>query len=246
MKIIITMAGEGSRFKNIGFKIPKHEIIAREKSLFEWSMLSLKDFFEEEFIFIVRKNFYTKEFIIKKCQSLGINNIKIKEIDSLTDGQATTALYADEFITLGDMVAIYNIDTYCEPYQIKKEDIRKEYEGLIPVFEASGDKWSFVKLDENNEAIEVSEKIRISKWGTVGFYQFKSWFLYKEIYNKHKEEIKKQYKEIYIAPMYKYILEKNKKVNVSFIEKDKLHILGTPEDILNFDKEYLVKNIKKI
>ena len=55
MKIIITMAGEGSRFKKIGIKKSKYEIVARDKTLFEWSMLSLSDFFSEEFIFIVKK-----------------------------------------------------------------------------------------------------------------------------------------------------------------------------------------------
>ena len=55
MKIIITMAGEGSRFKKIGIEKSKYEIIAKDKTLFEWSMLSLVDFFSEEFIFIVKK-----------------------------------------------------------------------------------------------------------------------------------------------------------------------------------------------
>ena len=47
MKIIITMAGEGSRFKKIGIKKSKYEIVARDKTLFEWSMLSLSDFFQK-------------------------------------------------------------------------------------------------------------------------------------------------------------------------------------------------------
>ena len=69
MKIIITMAGEGSRFKKIGIKKSKYEIVARDKTLFEWSMLSLSDFFSEEFIFIVKKSDNSEEFIKEKCTS---------------------------------------------------------------------------------------------------------------------------------------------------------------------------------
>lgn len=242
MKIIITMAGEGSRFKKIGFKVPKHEIIARDKTLFEWSMLSLIDFFDDEFIFLVRKGNYNQKFIEEKCNKLGIKNYKIKEVSELTDGQATTAMLADELIENNDEVAIYNIDTYCEEYEIKKSEIKKESDGLIPVFDAEGDKWSFVKLDQEGNVIDVSEKVRISNWGTIGFYHFKSWEIYKEIYYKYRESIKSEFKEVYIAPMYKYILKNNGKLNVSYIKNEKIHILGTPEDIEGFDNDYLSKN----
>ena len=79
MKIIITMAGEGSRFKKVGYKVPKHEIEVEGKSLFEWSMLSLKNFFDEEFIFIVRENNYNKGNLKYLCDKLGIKNFKLKD-----------------------------------------------------------------------------------------------------------------------------------------------------------------------
>ena len=63
MKIIITMSGEGSRFRKKGFNKPKHEIEVNGRSLFEWSMLSLQTFFKEEFIFIVRKERYRRSFL---------------------------------------------------------------------------------------------------------------------------------------------------------------------------------------
>ena len=50
MNIIITMAGEGKRFKDIGYDVPKHLIKAKGKTLFEWSILSLSNFFDNNFI----------------------------------------------------------------------------------------------------------------------------------------------------------------------------------------------------
>lgn len=242
MKIIITMAGMGSRFKEIGLDKPKHEIIAKGKTLFEWSMLSLIDFFENDFIFITRKGAYNSDFILKTSEKLGIKSSTIIEVEKLTDGQATTALLADEKVEENDSVIIYNIDTYVEEFTLKSSEIKDQCDGFIPSFDAEGDKWSFVKVNSNNEVTEIAEKRRISNLGTLGFYYFKEWSDYKSIHIKYKEEIKSEYKEVYIAPMYEYMLKKGKKININIIEKSKIFALGTPEDIEKFSPNYLEEN----
>lgn len=238
MKIIITMAGLGSRFKKIGINKPKHEIIAKDKSLFEWSMLSLKDFFEDSFVFIVREGNYNKAFIEEKCEKLGISKYNIVPITQITDGQATTAILSDKYVDDDDEIAVYNIDTYVEPYEIKKADIKECNFGFIPVFNGDGDKWSFVKTDNLGNVIQVSEKIRISDFATIGFYYFKTWKLYKEVYGDYKNNIIKNFKEAYIAPMYKGLIDKDMKIGIALIDKEKIHVLGTPEDIREFDKDW--------
>lgn len=233
MKVIITMAGEGSRFKKVGYKIPKHEIEVKGKSLFEWSMLSLLNFFNEEFIFIVRKNNYNKEVIEKLCKKLGIEKFKFKEIEILTDGQATTAFLCDSLIDNEEDILIYNIDTYISGNEILKEEMIK-YDGYIPVFKSEGEKWSFIKLDSEGKIIDVVEKIRVSELGSIGLYYFKSWRDYKNIYLKYKDEIKVKYKEVYIAPMYHYLIEENKNIGYIILKNENIHVLGTPEDLKNF------------
>ncbi len=240
MKVIITMAGKGSRFENIGFGIPKHEIKVKGKTLFEWSLLSLKDFFEEDFILIVRKDAYSIIFIEKIMDKLNISNFSIVEIAGMTDGQASTVLHADPCIKNNENILIFNIDTYIEEYTILKSKIKEEYTGFIPAFKVKGSKWSFVEIDKKQRVLNITEKIRISEYGTVGIYYFKYWEEYKLIYNKYKEVIKEEYGEVYIAPMYKYLLEK--KVYAPIIPSDKVHVLGTPEDIEKFDENYLQFN----
>lgn len=234
MKIIITMAGMGSRFKEAGYTVPKHEIVIKNKTLFEWSLLSLIDFFDEEFIFITRKEAYNLEFIEKICNKLNIKKYKIKELDYLTDGQASTAFLCDGLISEDESILIYNIDTYVKEYSILKSDLKK-YDGFIPVFKAEGEKWSFIKIDENNKVIDVVEKIRISDLASIGFYYFKNWKDYKEIYLKYKEEIKKNFKEVYIAPMYRYLLQNKKEIGYIILNEEDVHILGTPEDLKKFN-----------
>ena len=86
----------------------------------------------------------------------GISNIEIVGIDYLTDGQATTCMLAIPYCDPDEEILVYNIDTYVEPNEMKYEDISGD--GHIPCFHADGDHWSFAKLDENGNVIEVREK----------------------------------------------------------------------------------------
>lgn len=109
-----------------------------------------------------------------------------------------------------------------------------KYDGYIPVFKSEGEKWSFIKLDNEGKVIDVVEKIRVSELGSIGLYYFKSWRDYKNIYLKYKDEIKGKYKEVYIAPMYHYLIEENKNIGYIILKNENIHVLGTPEDLEKF------------
>jgi dTDP-glucose pyrophosphorylase len=240
MKIIITMAGEGTRFKKVGYSCPKHEIVVRDRTLFEWSMLSLNDLFTEDFIFIVRKNFYELEILEDLIKSIGIKNYTVHELSEITDGQASTAYFANKYINENDEVLIFNIDTFIEIGAIKKEDFF-EVDGLLHVFEAPGEQWSFAQIDKDGKVIKVTEKVRISNLASIGLYYFKSWSLFKNTFLKYKENIKKDYHEVYIAPLYQYIIDKVN-VRTKSIPYEKVHILGTPEDLETFKQNITISN----
>ena len=175
MNIIITMAGLGSRFKKAGYTVPKYMIEVNGKNLFQWSMLSLQDFNKQKnvkYIFVVRKEDETKNFILEETKKIGLEDVNVIELDKLTDGQATSALLAERYWIENDEMIVYNIDTYVEPGVMKYTEINGD--GFIPCFNAPGDHWSFVKLDEDGNAIEVREKQRRSDNCTIGLYYFKT------------------------------------------------------------------------
>lgn len=235
MTIIITMAGAGSRFRKVGYTCPKYMIEVRGKTLFEWSMDSLMDYNShvEKYVFVVQKDDNSKDFIIDCMQKYGINKIDIIEIEQITDGQATTCMLALEKCNLEHPIMIYNIDTYIEPYVMKYDDISGD--GYIPCFCADGDHWSFVKADEMGKVVEVREKERISDNCSIGAYYFSSAKLYKRIYEEYyanEENIEK--KEKYIAPLYNYMIRNGFDVSYSLLEKEKVHVLGTPSEVEKF------------
>lgn len=239
MTIVITMAGLGSRFAKAGYTVPKYMIEAHGRTLFDWSMDSLKGYnaADTEYIFIVRKEEKAEDFIVSHCKMSDIAKVKIVEIDRLTDGQATTAMLAAPYWNKESELMIYNIDTFVESYELKREDIAGD--GYIPCFHAGGDHWSFVKLDENQKAVEVREKVRISDNCTLGAYYFKSCKLYEELYQEYySNEDNLEKGEKYVAPLYNFMIEKGMDVRISIVDFGKVHVLGTPEELEIFKREY--------
>lgn len=235
MTVIITMAGLGSRFRKVGYNCPKYMIEAKGKSLFEWSMDSLIGYndYVSKYIFVVRKEDESVNFIKDQCSKYGIHDVDIVELDHMTDGQATTCMLAIPYCNPDDAIMVYNIDTYVEPYEMKYEDISGD--GHIPCFHADGDHWSFAKLDENGTVVEVREKVRISDNCTLGAYYFSSAKLYKDLYEEfYADDSHMEKKEKYIAPIYNFMIEKGMTVTISIIEAKKVHVLGTPEELQTF------------
>lgn len=237
MTIIITMAGLGSRFRKAGYNCPKYMIEANGKTLFEWSMDSLKGYndYVNKYVFVVRKEDNTDKFIKDTMMKYGINDVEVIGIDYLTDGQATTCMLAMRYCNPNDSIMVYNIDTYVEPFELKYQDIKGD--GYIPCFHAKGDHWSFVKLDSEGKAVEVREKVRISNNCTIGAYYFSSAELYKKLYEEYYSSDNNMEKnEKYIAPLYNYMIEKEMMVSISIVDEKKVHVLGTPEELNSFIK----------
>ncbi len=237
LDIVITMAGLGSRFRKAGYNVPKYMIEVNEKSLFEWSMISLEGFKDNvnKYIFIAMKDEKedVKTFILDKCFSMGIKNIEVILLDYLTDGQATTAMLANKFCDKNNQLLIYNIDTYVEKNEMNYNQLKGD--GFIPCFTADGTHWSFVKVSEDGSVIEVKEKERISDNCTLGAYYFKSFKLYETLYKEFYSDSKNLVNgEKYIAPLYNYLIDKGGKVFISNISYDKVHVLGTPEELESF------------
>lgn len=235
MTIIITMAGLGLRFKNAGYNLPKYMITVKNKTLFEWSLESLIGYneFVENYIFVVRKDDNSLDFIKSKILNYGILNFKIIELDHLTDGQATTCLIALRYCKPESPIMVYNIDTFIEPYQLQYSQISGQ--GHIPCFKGKGDHWSFVKINDEARVVEVREKVRISELCTLGAYYFSSAKLFRALYKFYyfdKNEPDKS--EKYIAPLYNEMIKRGLDISISLVESSKVYVLGTPEELKEF------------
>lgn len=237
LDVVITMGGLGSRFRKMGYTVPKYMIEAKGKTLFEWSMISLEGYKEQvnQYIFVAMKDEAcdVETFINLKCDEMGLANYHVIILDYLTDGQATTAMIASKYWNAEHALLIYNIDTYVEAGEMNSQELKGD--GFIPCFQAEGDHWSFVRLDENGKVVEIKEKKRISNHCTLGAYYFKTCQLYKDLYNEYYNKTQELVNgEKYVAPLYDHLLTKNGEIYIADINPDKVHVLGTPEELQDF------------
>ncbi len=234
--VIITMAGDGERFRRKGYLAPKYMIQAGGRPLFWWALVSLRRFLDAgaEVVFAARVEHEPDLFIAEQCGNLAIDTYRILHVSRLTDGQATTALLAGELLSRCDRPClIYNIDTYVEPEWLPPASARGE--GWVPCFPGEGNGWSFARAGADGRVTELAEKRRISPHATIGLYWFSSFDLYRRCYERHfAAGVGTAAGERYIAPIYNTLIAMGGAVYMHDVPQQAVHPLGTPEDVEAF------------
>ena len=234
--VVITMAGLGKRFRDAGYDCPKYRIDAHGRTLFAWSMLSLRSFIKAgaKFTFVVRREDDASAFIRQECEAVGIVSAQIVEIDALTDGQATSAIVGGEVLdSPGEPFLVYNIDTFVHPDALPAEAVRGE--GWVPCFPGKGDGWSFAAAEPDGRITDMREKVRISPHATIGLYWFSSYTLYRQVYDDYYSDSSRMEKgEKYIAPMYRQMILAGREVFLHEVAYDVVIPLGTPAEVNAF------------
>lgn len=235
MTVLITMAGLGSRFKEKGYLPPKFRIMARGRTLMDWSLLSLQAFFAEPFVFACLDE-DDGDWIRSAAAALGITEIVIAKRLGVSRGQAETAFDALAQVNPSEPLWIYNIDTCVQPNAMRPQHLGAAA-GCVPVFPCSEPNMSFVRHGSGDNAIEIAEKRPISNWATVGLYGFRSAAgfaeYYEEAYNRGR--IRLTQGERYVAPIYELMLTQGERVVAPRLPLEDVTILGTPAQVLAFD-----------
>ena len=237
MHILITMAGFGTRFRARGYQIPKYRIEVRGRTLFSWSMESLRNFFPGNLVtLVVRKEESPDGFIRDELGTFGVENPEIISLDQPTDGQATTVLMALPALRTRDPhtpLLIYNIDTFVEPRTLRPTDVRGD--GWVPCFPGKGDAWSFFRSDTEGRVLEAKEKVRISEHASIGLYYFSTLALYDDTYREfYHEGLPEGLRERYVAPMYQKLITQGREIWIHQLPGNAVHPLGTPEEVDHF------------
>lgn len=237
MKILIPMAGEGSRFAKEGYIFPKPLIEVNGKPMIQRVVENLD--FASEYIFLVRKSHVNKYIgLLDTLKRITNDSCKIIEVDSLTEGAACTALLAKDYINCDDDLLIANSDQFVQYERQNFVSLKNmtKASGVVWTFNAVHPKWSFVKTNSRGYVTEVAEKRPISNIATCGIY----WYRKGSDFVKYAEQmIDKEIRinnEFYIAPVYNEMIEDNKPLIPFYVHK--MWGLGTPEDLKYFMENY--------
>jgi NDP-sugar pyrophosphorylase family protein len=251
MKIVMPMAGLGSRFKIEGYDIPKPLIQVNGKTLVEHSVESLN--IDGDYIFITRKfdNEKHNEELSRILKKLKPNSTEIT-IDQPTRGSVETALFArtlinnDEelIITNCDQILKWNSDSFLE--ESRKDGI----EGSILLFFSNDPKNSFAKVNDAGIVTQVVEKQVISTDGLIGVHYWSKGSDFvrsgERLLGSFEAEGRR---ECYISETYNYLIEDGKQIAGIRIASNQFIPLGTPKDLslyLGKIKEFYTEKPKTI
>jgi len=243
MNIVIPLAGEGKRFTDAGFP-EKPFVDIGGKPLIQVVLESLPELWLDrgKFVFVTRKDYSKRLNTIAK--DIGIKAKIVETVPTL--GAACSVLEARSCIDTvaqknplliinGDQIVNFSTFNFNTLANLLTRPDTGEVGGIILVFKAKDNKWSYVELNEYNEVLRVAEKDPISEWATCGIYMWTSTSAFFDcaenmIYNERRVN-----NEYYVAPVYNEVVKFGLKTGtVLALEVDNMIGLGTPEEVQKY------------
>jgi len=238
MNIVMPMAGRGSRFAQIGIATPKPLIPVRGKPMYAWATEGLPLDRARRLIFIcLDEHLHDLELERDIRTRYAAYDPVIVSLDHVTEGQACTVLAARQWIDNDEPLLIFNADTYY-PTTLgsRLNDTLATADGVLDVFAAPGEKWSFARTDDQMRVAETAEKRRISDWASTGLYYFRRGGDYVRHAQAMIDANDRSGNEFYVAPVYNRLIAAGADVRANPI--DQVWVLGTPEDLAQFESHY--------
>lgn len=238
MNIVIPMAGAGQRFRDAGYEVPKPLIDVRGRPMYSWAVDSLPLGLARRVIFVcLREHLEGRRLEDDIEQRYGHLDPVVVPLDEVTAGQAATVLAAKEHIDSDEPLLIFNADTFCRSSLAKTlEQLPAEVDGVLGVFRAPGERWSFARVDAEGRVLETAEKQRISDWASTGLYHFRRG----SDFVRHAEamigEDDRSGGEFYVIPVYNRMIAEG--AHLVLDEAEEVWVLGTPEELAHFEESF--------
>lgn len=224
--LLVPLAGVAKRFKDKGIHLPKPLIVVNDRQMIDHA---LEPFRLDEYnvVFILRRE-HVNEFALDRIMRQKFGQVSIVVAEQTTEGTVCSCLLAEQHIAPEAPLVIYTPDVTFSP-SFSINDLAKGDDGLLLTFKANNPAHSYVELGPDGYAKRTVEKSVISSDALVGVYVFRRGADFISGAQRMIEQRIKTNNEYYIAPLYNFLIEEGRKI--AFKEVDKMHVLGTPEDV---------------
>lgn len=233
------MAGEGSRFKNAGYDMPKPLIKFNEKYLFEKSLETIEGLNYTTLTFVVRK-----EHIDKYGLDLVILNeypdANIISVEQTTRGAAETAFIAVKYLIntnqadFTDSMLIMDCDVMVNCEEWKAIITRPKFDGVLLSFKSTDPRYSYADI-KHGEVVKTAEKDPISDNALTSPYFIKKIENFVDAFHDmerfQEPDGSPTYKEMYVSVLYNFMIANGG--HVVLVTTDNITPLGTPEELEN-------------
>lgn len=227
MNIIIPLGGIGKRFSDNGYTKPKPLIKVLGKEVIFWLLDSL-DIKSEDSIFIPYNEFLDA-YNFKEVVNDLYPNIKLTSLPP-TNGPSETLKKCIEHFNIKDKIVILDGDTWYEENILDK--VRDNSNNLTAYFKSKTKEplYSYIEINED-KIVNIKEKVKISDNANSGCYVFNDTSLVLKYIDKIEKKSEKFISDV-ISEMIKDGIE------FSSIQVRDFHVLGTPQQIIEFSKSY--------
>lgn len=239
LHIVMPMAGEGSRFSNVGWTTPKPLIWLNGQPLFKHAISSVAtEGIEMKYSFIVRQEHIEKYDIDAGIKSF-LPEANIFSVMKTTRGAVETCLMAESAIADDDAVIVMDCDLEFRSVkfieimtQILSLPMEEANGGALVSFESDHPKYSYAEVGEDGYVIRTAEKEVISNHALCGAYFFSTGKRFKEIAHKLLDEPEFKKPEYYVSLLYNYMLVAGERVQLAPMEE--YYSYGTPEELQRY------------
>ncbi len=234
MKIIVPMAGHGSRFANRGFTTPKPLIPVAGQPMVRWALKSVEDIPYSGIVFVILAEHDQRYGLSAALRAEFDPACEVITLPGVTEGQLCTVLAARDLIDANEDILIISSDTYI--VSRLGQDIASrpaDCAGIISVADMPGDRWSFARTDASGRVVEVAEKVRISDHASTGLYYFSNGHEFVEIGDAMIRAQEKTRGEFYVIPVYQKLIGRGRSVYIS--QAGQMWDMGTPEALAAFE-----------
>jgi beta-phosphoglucomutase-like phosphatase (HAD superfamily)/dTDP-glucose pyrophosphorylase len=246
VNVVIPMAGNGSRFAQVGYKDPKPFIPVFGRPMISWVVKNIG--IKANYIFILREEFEASYGARAYLESIA-PGCSVVTVDRVTEGAACTVLLAKNHINNDAPMMIINSDQYIEFSECKTSfklvfdflynPAARDLSGVISTFDGKGHpKWSYAKVGDDGVVTEVREKDPFSDHATTGLYL---WRRGSDFVRYAKQMIAKNIRvnnEFYVVPVFNEAISDGHRFGI--VDCDRMWGIGVPEDL-----EYFIQHFKQ-
>ena len=240
---IIPMAGEGKRFVNEGYRLPKPLIKIKGIPMFVKAAQSLPR--ADKYIFICL-NKHIKKFKLDKTIKSFFPKSHIITLTKKTNGQAVSCMKAIKLLKDNDILNIGSCDYSMKYSQLKFKKKINNSDLVVWTFknkkivQYNPNMYGYVKIKKNDVATKITCKKKLSQtpWndhaiiGTFSFNKAKNFIIFSKKLLKLKQKVNNEY---YLDSLAELCLKSGLKVKVNLV--DNYYGWGTPKDLNDFIKK---------
>lgn len=241
MNLVIPIASNSKFFSIEEYGYPKPLIEIMGKPMIQHVIENLTQGIPfKKIIFIVKQDECDKYHLDNTLNLLSPIRPEIIKLRSDTQGALCSVLLAVEHINQADPLIIANADQIFDGgiAEYLKKFISSDLDAACLTFSSVHPRWSYVRVNHQNQVHETAEKRPISKHAVAGLYMYRNG---SDFVNYGMDSIKHGASvdgKFFISPVFNEFVLANKKVGHFEISNERYHTFYSPQKIEEYESKY--------